>query len=95
MRNLYGLKRKGVDVSQGPPKRKRDVVRIPALIDTPLVPSENAPSSSGWRSNVVVLLNLMMSSLSKVFSWAFPSYLLNFDFSFSFFKFCLGVDNFP
>ncbi len=95
MGNSYGLKRKGVDLSQGPPKRKRDVLRIPAVIDTPLVPAENAPSSSGWRSNVVVLLNLMMSSLSKVFSWAFPSYLLNFDFSFSFFKFCLGVDNFP
>jgi hypothetical protein len=95
MGNSYGLKGKGVDLSQGPPKRKRDVVRIPAVIETPLVPAENAPSSSGWHSNVVVLLNLMMSSLFKVFSWAFPSYLLNFDFSFSFFKFCLGVDNFP
>jgi hypothetical protein len=95
MGNSYCLKGKGVDLSQGPPKRKRDVVRIPAVIETPLVPAENAPSSSGWHSNVVVLLNLMMSSLFKVFSWAFPSYLLNFDFSFSFFKFCLGVDNFP
>jgi len=85
MRNSYGLKRKGVDLSQGPPKRKRDVVRIPAVIDTPLVPTENAPSSSGWHSNAVVLLNLMMSSLSKVFSWAFPNYMLNSDFSFSFF----------
>jgi hypothetical protein len=89
MQNSYGLKRKGVDLSQKPTKRKRtkrkrDVVRIPAVIDTPLVPAENAPSSSGWHSNVVVLLNLMMSSLSKVFSWGFPSYMLNFDFSFSF-----------
>jgi hypothetical protein len=82
MRNSYGLKQKGVDLSQGPSKRKRDVVRIPAVIDTPLVPAENAPSSSGWHNNVVLLLNLMMSSLSKVFSWAFPSYMLNFDFSF-------------
>jgi hypothetical protein len=90
MRDSYGLKRKGVDLSQGPPKRTRDVVPIPAVIDTPLVPAENAPSSSGWHSNVVVLLNLMMSSLSKVFSWTFRSYLLNFDFSFSFFSILLG-----
>jgi len=39
---------KGVDLSQGPPKRKRDVVQIPAV--TPLVPTENAPSSSGWHN---------------------------------------------
>jgi hypothetical protein len=88
MGNSYGLKQKGVDLSQRPPKRKRDVVRIPSVINTPLVPAENAPSSSGWHSNVVVLLNLMMSFLSKVFSWAFPSYMLNFDFSlFFFYKF--------
>jgi hypothetical protein len=86
MQNSYGLKPKGVDLS----KRKRDVVRIPAVIDTPLVPAENAPSSSGWHSNEVVLLNLMMSSLSKVFSWAFRSYMLNFDFSFSFLKILFG-----
>jgi hypothetical protein len=54
MGNSYGLKRKGVDLSQGPPKRKRDVVRIPAMIDTPLVPTENAPSSSGWHNNVML-----------------------------------------
>jgi hypothetical protein len=84
MGNSYGLKRKGVDLSQWPPKRNRDVVRIPVIIDTPLVPAENAPSSSGWHNNVVVLFNLMMSSLSKVFSWGFPSYMSNFDFSFSF-----------
>ncbi|KAH8955480.1 hypothetical protein BDL97_08G141200 [Sphagnum fallax] len=52
MPDSYGLKRKGVDLSQGPPKRTRDVVPIPAVIDTPLVPAENAPSSSGWHSNV-------------------------------------------
>jgi hypothetical protein len=95
MQNSYGLKRKGVEVSEGPPKRKRDVVRSPAVIDTPLVPAENAPSSSGWHSNVLLLLNLLMSSLSKVSPWAFPSYMLNCDFSFFFLKFCLGVDNFP
>ncbi len=85
MRNSCGLKQKGVDISQGPPKRKRDVVRIPAVIETPLVPPENAPSSSGWRSNVVLLLNLMMSFLCIVFSSDFPSYMLKFDFSLLFF----------
>jgi hypothetical protein len=72
MGNSYGLKGKGVDLSQGPPKRKKDVVQIPAVIETPLVPAENAPSSSGWHSNVVLLLNFMMSFLCTVFSWAFP-----------------------
>jgi hypothetical protein len=73
MENSYGLKQKGVDLSQGPPKTERDVVQIPA--------TENAPSSSGWHSNAVLLLNLMMSFLCIVFSWAFPSYMLKFDFS--------------
>jgi hypothetical protein len=81
MRNSDGLKRKGVDLSQGPPKRKRDVVQNPAGIETPLVPTENAPSSSGWHSNVVILLDLIMSFLCTVFSWAFPSNMLKFDFS--------------
>ncbi|CAM6017408.1 unnamed protein product [Sphagnum balticum] len=58
MRNSDGLKRKGVDLSQGPPERKRDVVRIPAGIETPLVPPENAPSSSGWHSNEYVVHDL-------------------------------------
>jgi hypothetical protein len=82
MGNSDGLKRKGVDLSQGPPERKRDVVGIPAGIETPLVP---APSSSGWHSNVVLLLDLVMSFLFTVFSWAFPSYMLKFDFSLLFF----------
>jgi hypothetical protein len=94
MGNSYGLKRKGVDLSQGPPKRKRDVARISAVIETPLVPTENAPSSSEWHSNVVLLLDLIMSFLCTVFSWAFPSYMLKFYFSLLF-LFCLCVDNFP
>jgi hypothetical protein len=94
MANSYGLKRKGVDLSQGPPKRKRDVVPIPAVIETRLVPAEDAPSSSGWHSNVVLLLDLIMSFLCTVFSWAFPSYMSKFDFSLLF-LFCLDVDNFP
>jgi len=81
MGNSYGRKGKGVDLSQGPPKRERDLVQIPAVVETPLVPAENAPSSSGWHSNVVLLLNLMMSFLFIAFSWAFPSYMLKFDFS--------------
>ncbi|KAH8944394.1 hypothetical protein BDL97_13G107500 [Sphagnum fallax] len=56
MGNSYGLKRKGVDLSQGPPKRKRDVV--PAVIDTPLVPAEDTPSSSGWHSNEYLVHDL-------------------------------------
>jgi len=72
MGNSYGLKRKGVDLSEGPPKTKRDVVRISPVIETPLVPAENAPSSSGWHCNVVLLLDLLMSFLCTIFSWAFP-----------------------
>jgi hypothetical protein len=72
MGNSEGLKGKGVDLSQGPPERTRDVVRIPAGIETPLVPAENAPSSSGWHSHVLLLLDLIMSFLCTVFSWAFP-----------------------
>jgi hypothetical protein len=79
--NSYGLKGKGIDLSEGPPKIKRDVVPTPAAIETPLVPAENAPSNSGWHSNVALLLNFMMSFLCTVFSWAFPSYMLKFDFS--------------
>jgi hypothetical protein len=93
MGNSYGLKRKGVNLSQEPPKRKRDVVPIPAVIETPLVPAENAPSSSGWHSNVVLFLDLIMSFLCTLFSWAFPIYMSKFDFLY-FLKFCLGVDNF-
>jgi hypothetical protein len=85
MENSYSLKRKGVDFSKGPPKTKRDVVRIPAVIETPSVPTENAPSSSGWHSNLVLLLNLMMSLLCRVFSWAFPTYMSKFNFTLLFF----------
>jgi hypothetical protein len=72
MGNSYGLKGKGIDLSEGPPKRKRDVVPTSAAIERPLVPAENAPSSSGWHSNVVLLLNFMMTFLCTIFSWAFP-----------------------
>jgi hypothetical protein len=81
MGNSLDLKGKGVDLSERPPKRKRNVEQIPAVIETPLVPAENAPSSSGSHSNVVLLLTLMMSFLCMVFSWAFPSYMLKFDSS--------------
>jgi hypothetical protein len=75
---------------KGARNRKRDVVRTPVAIETPLVPAENAPSSS---SNVVLLLKLMMSFLCTVFSWAFPSYAVKFDNSFFLSVFCLGVDD--
>jgi hypothetical protein len=68
MSNSNRLKQKGVDLSQRPPKRKRDVARTPAAIDAPLVPAEDAPSSSGWHSDVVLLLELIMSFLCTVFS---------------------------
>jgi hypothetical protein len=61
MANSYGLKGKGVDLSQEPAKRQRDVVGIPAVIETPLAPAESVPSSSGWQSNVALLLNFMIS----------------------------------
>jgi uncharacterized membrane protein len=63
----------------------KNVVRIPAEIETPLVPAENAPSSSGWHNNVVLVLNFTMSFLCINFSWAFTSYMLKLDFSFLFF----------
>jgi hypothetical protein len=81
MGNSDGIEGKGVDLSQGPPERKSNVVRIPAGIETPLVRAENAPSSSGCHSHVLLLLDLVMSFLCTVFSWAFPSYMLKFDFS--------------
>jgi len=81
MGNSDGLKRKGVDdLSQGRPKRKRDVVHPRAEIETLLVPAENPPSSSGWHSNVVLLLEIIMSFLCTGFCWAVPSYMLKFDF---------------
>jgi len=46
----------------------KDIVRMRAAIETPLVPAENAPSSSGWYSNVVLLLHLIMSLLCTVVS---------------------------
>jgi hypothetical protein len=55
---------------KGARNRKRDVVLTAVAIERPLVPAENAPSSS---SNVVLLLNLVMSFLCTVFSWDFPS----------------------
>jgi len=82
MGNSDGLKGKGVDLSQGPPERMRDVVWIRPGIETPLVPAENAPSSSGCQSHVVLFPDLIMSVLSTVYSWAFPSYMLKFDFFF-------------
>jgi len=54
-------KRKDVDVSQGPPKkRKRDDMQIPGVINTPPVQGENAPSSSRQGTHVVCPLDFMI-----------------------------------
>jgi hypothetical protein len=54
-------KGKDVDVSQGPPKkRKGDVIHIPSVINTPLVVGENAPSSSRQDTHVVHPLDFMI-----------------------------------
>jgi hypothetical protein len=46
-------KRKGVDVSQGPPKKRQgDVMRIHAMINTPPILGENASSSSRQGTHV-------------------------------------------
>jgi len=66
-------KRKDVDVSQGTPKkRKGDVTQIPAVINTPLVVGENAPSSSRQNTPVVRPLHFMIELvLHNSFSWIF------------------------
>jgi len=66
-------KRKDVDVSQGPPKkRKGDVMQIPGVINTPPVVGENAPSSSRQDTHVVRRLDFMIELvLHNSFSWVF------------------------
>jgi hypothetical protein len=74
MGNLFShSKRKGVDVSQGPPKkRKGDVMRIHDVINTPQVLGENAPSSSRQGTHVVRPLDFMIELvLHNSFSWVF------------------------
>ncbi len=74
MENSFShLKRKDVDVSQGPPqKRKRNVKQIPGVINTPPVASEIACSSSRQDTHVVRPLDFMIelvlhNSFSLVF----------------------------
>ncbi len=64
-------KRKDVDVSQGPPKkRKGDVMRIHGVVNTPLVLGENAPSSSRQGTPVVCPLDFIIELvLHNSFSW--------------------------
>jgi hypothetical protein len=66
-------KRKDVDVSQGPPKkRKGDVMPNPGVINTPPVQGENAPSSSRQGTHVVCPLDFMIELvLHNSFSWVF------------------------
>ncbi len=78
-------KRKGVDVSQGlPQKRKGDVMRIHGVINTPPILGENAPSSSRQGTHVVCPLDFIIELvLQSSFSWPFPSCMLKFDISLS------------
>ncbi len=84
MENSFShLKRKDVDVSQGPPqKRKRNVKQIPGVINTPPVASENACSSSRQDTHVVRPLDFMIELvLHNSFSLVFWSFILKFDIS--------------
>jgi hypothetical protein len=74
MGNLFShCKRKGVDVSQGPPKtRKGDVMWIHDVINKPPILGENAPSSSRQGTHVVRPLDFMIEIvLHNSFSWVF------------------------
>ncbi len=68
-------KRKGVDGS--PKEREGD-----AMINTPPVLGENAPSSTRQGTHVVRPLDFMIELVLHNFSsWAFQSYMLKFDIS--------------
>ncbi len=81
--SLSRRKGKGVDVSQGPAKkRKGDVMPSHVVINTPSVSGETAPSISRQGNNVVNPLAFMIELvLHKSFSWAFERYMLKFDIS--------------
>jgi hypothetical protein len=66
-------KGKDVDVSQGPPKKKKeDVMQIHGVINTPPILGENAPSSSRQGTHVVCPLDFMIQLvLHNSFSWVF------------------------
>jgi hypothetical protein len=73
MENSFSrLKRKDVNVQGPPQKRKRDVMQIPGVINTPAVTGENVCSSSRQDTHVVCLLDFMIelvlhNSFSLVF----------------------------
>jgi hypothetical protein len=72
MENSFSrCKRKDVDVSQGPPKKREgDVMQIHGVINTPPVLGENAPSSSRQSTHVVRPLDFMIELvLHNSFSW--------------------------
>jgi hypothetical protein len=66
-------KGKGVDVSQGPTKkRKGDVIPVHSVINAPSVSGETTPSISTRGNNMVNPLDFMIELvLHKSFSWAF------------------------
>ncbi len=60
-KSISHCKRKDVDVSQGPSKkRKGDVTQIHGVINTPPDLGENAPSSSRQGTHVVCPLDFMI-----------------------------------
>jgi hypothetical protein len=71
--SLSPRKRKDVDLSQGPPKkRKGDVMQIHGVINTPPVLGENAPSSSRQGTHAVRPLDFMIQLvLHNSLSWNF------------------------
>jgi len=66
-------KRKDVDVSQGPPKkRKGGAMQIHGVINTPPILGENAASSSRQGTHVVRPLDFIIELvLHNSFSWVF------------------------
>jgi hypothetical protein len=74
---------KGVDVSEGPTKkRKGNVMPIHGVINTPSISGETTPSISRQGNNVVNPLAFMIELiLHKSFSWALQRYMLKFDIS--------------
>jgi hypothetical protein len=70
MENLFShRKRKGVAVSAGPAKKRKGDV-----IYTPLILTENAPSSSGLRDDMVCPLDFIIELvLQNSFPWPFQA----------------------
>jgi hypothetical protein len=74
MRNSFShRKRHDVDVSQGPPKKRKGYfMQIAGVINTPPVLGENAASSSRQGTHLVRPLDFVIGPvLHNSFSWVF------------------------